>query len=88
MQELKDHDHSSIRRAVFEKSFLNFGKQPQTESSSMEPSTPPPMMISKMMRILSSEESLMFVPNPAHDYVPRIRIQTTGKHALGDCKLQ
>ena len=46
----------------------------------------PPMMISKMMGIFSSAESLMFAPK--HNNVPRIRIQTTGKHALGDCKLQ
>ena len=48
----------------------------------------PPMMISKMMRISSSAESLIYVLNPAQDYVPRIRIQMTGKHALRYCKLQ
>ena len=48
----------------------------------------PPMMISKMMRIFPSAESLLHVPNPPHDYVPRVRMQMSGTHALGDCKLQ
>ena len=48
----------------------------------------PPMMISKMKRIFSAAESLVYAPNCAHEYGPRIRLQMTGKHALGDCKLQ
>ena len=48
----------------------------------------PPMMISKIKRIFSAAESLVYAPNLAHEYGPRIRLQMTGKHALGDCKLQ
>ena len=48
----------------------------------------PPMMISKMMRIFSSAESLIYILNPAYDYGLRIHIQMTGKHALRNCKLQ
>ena len=48
----------------------------------------PPMMISKMKRIFSVGESLVYAPNHAREYGPRIRLQMTGKHALGDCKLQ
>ena len=48
----------------------------------------PPMMISKIKRIFSAAESLFFASNHAHEYGPRIRLQMTVKHALGDCKLQ
>ena len=48
----------------------------------------PPTMISKMMRIFSSAEYLIYVPNPACDCVPRIHMQMSGKHALGECKLK
>ena len=48
----------------------------------------PPMMVSKMMRIFSCTEYLIFVRNPVADCVPRIHMQMNGKHALGDCKLQ
>ena len=48
----------------------------------------PPMMISEMMRIFSCAEYLTFVRNPECDCVPRIRMQMSGQHALGDCKLQ
>ena len=42
----------------------------------------PPMMISKIKRIFSAAESLVYAPNHAHEYGPRIRLQMTGKHAL------
>ena len=42
----------------------------------------PPMMISKMKRIFSPAESLVYAPNLAHKYGPRICLQMTGKHAL------
>ena len=48
----------------------------------------PPTMISEMMNIFSCAEYLTFVRNPERDCVPRIRIQMSGQHALGDCKLQ
>ena len=48
----------------------------------------PQMIISKMMRIFESARYLLNVPNPAQDYVPRIRIEITGEHALEQCKLQ
>ena len=48
----------------------------------------PPMMISKMKRIFSAGESLVYVPNRTHEYGPRICLEMTGKHALRDCKLQ
>ena len=47
-----------------------------------------PMMISKMKRIFSTGESLVYAPNRTHEYGLRIHLQMTGKHALGDCKLQ
>ena len=48
----------------------------------------PPTMISEMMRIFSCAEYLTFVRNPERDCVPRIRIQLSGQHALGECRLQ
>ena len=48
----------------------------------------PPTMISEMMKIFSCAEYLTFVRNPERDCVPRIRIQMSRQHALGDCKLQ
>ena len=48
----------------------------------------PPMMISEMMRIFLCAEYLTFVRNPERNCVPRIHMQMSGQHALGDCKLQ
>ena len=48
----------------------------------------PPTMISEMMRIFSCAEYLIFVHNPERDCMPRICMQMSRKHALGDCKLQ
>ena len=48
----------------------------------------PPMMMSKMKRIFSAGESLVYAPNHTHEYGPRICLQMTGKHAFRDCKLQ
>ena len=48
----------------------------------------PPMMISKMKRIFSAAEFLVYAPNRAHEYGPRICLKMTGKHAFRNCKLQ
>ena len=48
----------------------------------------PQMMISKMMRIFSCTEYLIFVHSPVHDCVPRIHMQMSGKQALRECKIQ
>ena len=41
MQEPKNHNNSSAGRAVLEKGFLNFGREPQIEPRLMETTSPP-----------------------------------------------
>ena len=90
----KIYGNSDARRTVLEKSFFHFGRKndkrkPQIESPGVRTQLPlPPTMISEMMRIFSCAEYLTFVRNPERDCVPRIRIQMSGQHALGDCRLQ
>ena len=88
MQKPKNQDDSSAGRAMLKKVFSFLVENYKLTCHGIKQLPLPPMMISKMKRIFSAAESLVYAPNCAHEYGPRICLQMTGKHALRDCKLQ